>query len=299
MYAQAAETMEQDPILLNDRWQPVPRLSGPEAVAYLATVKEPSHPVVLENVMLGRMAMEWTPEFFKLNFPEVRKEVDGRMVSLPEQIDHILASSERSPAPYPYAVDLKREAPDLLHDLEPFLSFGRTDRTLHPMVPRFLLGGTIVHELFFGGLGSRYPILHYDALGMHTQSTQVFGRKEFYLFSPSQTALLYPYDDNPRVSRIGNMFQADLERFPLFAQARGMRTMLNAGDTLFFPRGWWHATYMPGPSITYGRAVVNASNWNVMMTESLHRWRTGRSPATLPAYAYGRLLGAAFDLFGR
>lgn len=178
----------------------VPHLTGAEARAYLEQAVLPSRPVVLPDIMEGCAALrKWTPAFFREKYPRVSAKVNGEAILLREQIDRMAVSSEEHPAPYPYSLDVRTALPDLLGDLQPMILFGSTDRTFDPCVPRAFLGGTIVHELFFGGCGASYPHLHYDLLAMHTQITQVHGEKEFFLYDPTQTPLLYPEPDCPRI----------------------------------------------------------------------------------------------------
>jgi hypothetical protein len=141
----------------------IPRFSGAEARALMNEPVMPTTPVILTDVMHGVPAMwKWTPDFFRSLYPKVTRKVRGRNVTLAEQLDHIQISNEKEPAPYPFNLDIEKEMPELLDDLRPFLRFGSTDITTHPWMPRYLLKGTIVHELFFGGKGSAYPWLHYD-----------------------------------------------------------------------------------------------------------------------------------------
>ncbi len=272
----------------------IPRFSGAEARALMNEPVMPTTPVILTDAMQGVPAMwKWTPDFFRSLYPKVTKKVRGRNITLAEQLELIRTSTDQHPAPYPFNLDLGKEMPELLDDLRPFLKFGNTDLTTHPRMPRYLLKGTIVHELFFGGKGASYPWLHYDILGMHTQITQIMGDKEFILFDPSQTPFLYPHDNNPRLSRVNNVFDPDLKEFPLFAKARSVSVTVHEGETLFFPNGWWHVTRMSGPSITYGRAVLNASNWDRMMRENFTNWCERRPALAIPTYLFSKLIGAA------
>jgi hypothetical protein len=277
--------------------RPVPRLSGSEARSYLRQRVLPDTPVIFTDVMQEVPAMtKWTPAFFKSRYPQITVDVEGRKVTLREQLQYIVDSTEERPAPYPFSFSIAGQAPELLGDLAPFVSFGRSDRTVHPWMLRPLLNGTVVHELFFGGRGSAFPHLHYDVLGMNTQITQVLGEKEFFLFDPSQTPFLYPDPLSPRVSTLNSIFSPDLERFPLFSQAKPTSVMLLQGETLYFPRGWWHVTRIHGPSITYGRAVVNASNWNLMMHENRDRWRSTQPLLALPGFMLGKAWGGMFRM---
>lgn len=278
----------------------IPRLSGADARAYLRKPVLPPYPVVLADVMDDAPAMyKWTPAFFRSRYPKLRKEINGRTSTLRDQLDHIMHSTPEDPAPYPFNISMELELPELLADLRPFIKFGSTDRTMHSLMPRWLMRSTTVHELFFGGRGASYPYLHFDLLGMHTQMTQLFGEKEFIFYDPGQRHLLYPSEENHRLSLIPDIFSPDLERFPLFAEARPMSVVLHEGETIFFPGGWWHTTRMHGPSISYGHAIVNASNWDAMVQENYDRWLITRPALARPARAFSRILGAMFTALER
>jgi len=277
--------------------RPVARLSGAEAKDYLKQRVLPEYPVIFTDVMRDVPAMtKWRPAFFDSHYSGLTRIIDGKPVTLREQLQHILDSTEERPAPYPFNFDIRKTTPELMKDLEPFVSFGHSDRTVHPLMPGPLTAATTVHEMFFGGRGSSYPRLHYDLLGMNTQITQVMGDKEFFFFDPSQTPYLYQDPLYPVNSKLNSIFTPDLERFPLFSQAKVLRVMLHEGETLYFPAGWWHVTRIYGPCITYGRAVVNASNWGLMMREDLGIWRRGHPVLALPAYALGNALGTLFNV---
>lgn len=274
----------------------VPRLSAKKARAYMDLRVLPDRPVVLPDIMEGRPALwKWTPAFFRRCYPELTAEVHVGSISLREQLDRMAVSSPEHPAPYPYSFDMAEHAPELLRDLHPHLRFGSSDRTFHRTMPRSFMNGTKAHELFFGGRGARFPLLHFDLLAMHTQITQIHGEKEFVLFDPRQTPLLYPEPGCPRVSRIPDVFAPDFSRFPAFARARATRVLLRPGETLFFPSGWWHTSRIHSTSITYGRAVLNASNWRGMLREKRMAWHTSHPLMAWPAYAYGRTLGMAMS----
>lgn len=273
------------------------RLSGNDAISYLRQPVLPPEPVVFPDIMERCPAVwKWTPQYFRATYPDLTCEVQGRVIALKEQLGLMEASTEEHPAPYPFNFDVAARTPELMDDLYPTIHFGSTDRTFHPLIPRFMTGGTIVHELFFGGRGSSYPQLHFDLLGMHTQITQIHGEKEFFLFDPAQSALLYPDPQQPRISSIPDIFAPDFHRFPAFRQAVAKRVLLRRGETLYFPAGWWHTTRMYGPSITYGRCVLNASNWGQMLRENRARWQKTHPLLALPTYVAGKALGGVLSV---
>jgi ribosomal protein L16 Arg81 hydroxylase len=67
--------------------------------------------------------------------------------------------------------------------------------------------------------------------------TQVYGRKRIRLISSHSLHLVYNYEsffsevdcENP-----------DFDKFPLFERAEILDVVLQPGDVLFIPVGWWH-----------------------------------------------------------
>ncbi|MFL9886217.1 cupin-like domain-containing protein [Paraburkholderia agricolaris] len=73
---------------------------------------------------------------------------------------------------------------------------------------------------------------------------QVRGRKKVRLFAPGQSELLYVLDafNSHQLCRV-NADTPDLVRFPLFAQASPVDVILEPGDLLIVPTGWYHCTW--------------------------------------------------------
>ncbi len=253
-------------------------------------------PVIVTDVAKKWPAVgKWTPEFFKANYPNVTKEVKGERITLADQMDRIKNSTPAHPAPYPYNLEIEDHFPDLMKDLEPQFVFGKMDRGASALMPRMLMNGTPIHEVFFGGNGSSFPFVHYDALFLHTQITQIHGDKDFVLFHPDDTPYLYPRPENEKFSQVRNVFEPDLVNFPLFANAKPYFETLHEGETIYFPCGWWHTTVTHGPSITYGRVVLNSLNYDRYLKDKYGRWvKNGRLKANA-AYAVGKLMGGVFS----
>ncbi|EIE24680.1 Clavaminate synthase-like protein [Coccomyxa subellipsoidea C-169] len=84
--------------------------------------------------------------------------------------------------------------------------------------------------------------LHYDG---HTSFlTQIRGRKRLLLYPPSALSKLQPYPSWHILRRRCRLDPAkpDLKRFPDFHQIEAVETVLEPGDTLFFPPRWAHYT---------------------------------------------------------
>jgi ribosomal protein L16 Arg81 hydroxylase len=88
--------------------------------------------------------------------------------------------------------------------------------------------------LWIGGTGVTTPLHHDTVQLMHTH---ILGRKRWRLISPLQTPLLY---NHVGVFSPVRLEQPDLGRYPKVAQARVIDVVLEPGETLFLPVGWWH-----------------------------------------------------------
>lgn len=255
---------------------------------------QPERPVILTEAAKRWKAIgKWTPEFFQQHYGRITYEISGRSYTLAEQVDLMRRSSTETPAPYPYNLEVADYFPELMNDLAPQLVFGKSDRAMHPLMPRALIHGTPVHEVFFGSKGSSFPFVHYDALELHTRITQIYGEKEFVLFQPSDGRYLYPRADNPKFSQVTDVYDPDLARFPEFHSAQPIHCTLAAGETIFFPRGWWHTTRMSGPSITYGRIVLNSTNYQAYLDDKYERWKKAGLLKAALAYGAGKVVGGA------
>mgnify|MGYP000267498947 CR=1 FL=1 len=90
---------------------------------------------------------------------------------------------------------------------------------------------------FFGCVGSTTP-LHNDIDMGDVLHTVIRGRRRVRLFAPQDSALLYRHPCTVR--SYVDLDTPDLARFPALAHARGYEVILEAGQTLYMPAGWWH-----------------------------------------------------------
>ena len=82
----------------------------------------------------------------------------------------------------------------------------------------------------------------------------VYGRKRFVLYSPSDTVNLYspPWHSISSTSAPSTIVRSKNCRArspPLYAKARPIEVVLEAGDFLYIPTYWWHAVYGDDPCV--------------------------------------------------
>ncbi|MGA0609026.1 cupin-like domain-containing protein [Caldimonas sp. KR1-144] len=88
---------------------------------------------------------------------------------------------------------------------------------------------------FWFGPGGTITPLHHDTLML--LHTQVVGRKRWRFVSPLETPRVYNY--NGVFSEV-DVDAPDLARYPRFAEVKVLEVVLEPGETMFLPLGWWH-----------------------------------------------------------
>jgi histone arginine demethylase JMJD6 len=227
----------------------------------------PHRPVVISDGLKAWPALaRWSPQFFKDRYAAKQVTAGGNTYPLGKLMDWVMRSTADDPAPYLRNEQLEELFPELMPDIQPtpeYLKPNWLNRPLtHPDVAQLHHGARI--ELFIGGAGQSFPVLHYDELCTHAFLMQIYGRKQYFVYPPDQTPFMYPIPDDPNRSQLNDVESPDLERFPLFARARGLTFTLDAGEMLFVPGGWWHTVRMLTPSITLSVNSANSSNWRLL-----------------------------------
>lgn len=272
---------------------PVDRRRGLSVAEFRREYADRNRPVVIEDALAGWPALrKWSPAFFADRYPD--KEVtfrDGSVLPMRRFIERVMASTMDHPAPYWTNAPVAEHFPELLADIDPELGFFRPNwarrRFLHPGMQASLNRGAMI-EMYIGGQGGSFPVLHWDGLSTHAYLMQIYGVKKYWVWPPSETPFMYPLKDPVNVSPIRDVENPDLEKFPQFAKARGGTLELHPGQLLFVPTRWWHTAKMLTPSITLSINTVNTSNWANFAQDMT---RKARGPAKWTKSAYLALAG--------
>jgi hypothetical protein len=101
----------------------------------------------------------------------------------------------------------------------------------------------------WAGRGSGLTPLHFDALSNFF--CKVRGQKQFLLYPPSQSFLLYPFPVGHPQDNFAMVdgWKLNTERFPASARATGLEATLGPGDVLYVPRYHWHTVRQTSPGI--------------------------------------------------
>ncbi len=188
----------------------------------------------------------WTPDYLssvlKDKLVVVRESNDGhfdlgeslceRTMSF-EQAAQLITDTREGRHIYIQQQPISQRLPELFDDVR---------------VPEWIAGGPQEPHFWFGSR-SVSP-LHFDQA--HNFFVQVYGEKEFTIFSPSDTKNLYPPplgDDNFHMSQV-RLDALDLTKHPRFRLATPMRFTMKPGEMLFLPAYWWHHVHSPGTAIS-------------------------------------------------
>ncbi len=127
--------------------------------------------------------------------------------------------------------------------------------------------------MFFGGKDSVVR-MHQDMDFANVFLTQLHGKKLVVLFPPKYSRFLYRYPFNVHSSV--NIEHPDFEKYPALRFVEGYTCILEPGDTLFMPSGYWHyIKYLEGGYAINQRALSPhpahwfRGFWNVAVLSNL------------------------------
>lgn len=121
-------------------------------------------------------------------------------------------------------------------------------------------------SFWFGPAGTVTP-LHHDTLMLF--HTQVVGRKRWRFISPLESPRLYNF--NGVFSPI-DIDRPDLHRFPDFAGVKVLEVIVEPGETVFLPLGWWHQVTSLDVSLSFSYSNLALPNHYSYTNPTIHDW---------------------------
>lgn len=257
----------------------IDRVSGLTHRAFVERYVATMRPVIVTDATAHWRALGlWTPEFFRDRHGSTEVLIDKKPWTLRTYIETLLAATPESPAPYLRNVLLEQWLPELMPDISPLprcISPNWLDSRVFPSSASLR-----ALEIYIGGAGAKFPVLHYDGFHTHAFLMQIYGKKRYVAFPPDQGACFYPKPGiEANKSSIEDFERPDLLRFPLFGKATPIVFDLHPGETLFVPGGWWHTVKILTPSITISVNAANRWNWDAFVADYVESKRRSRSSA--------------------
>ena len=233
----------------------------------------------------------WSAEHFRREYGSVRAEVelqggkDPRSyfperkyaeMDLTTFVDKLPGDSPRH---YLSQWPALRHIPQLTQDIVPLSDY----QTVPEYYPGFLQRRLRLERHFWFGAAGTFSTLHFDPADNFF--AQIWGRKKFILFPPEQGPLLYrshelceTYPFCLALFSPVDVAHPDLKRFPRYAEATPIEVVLDPGEILYLPAGWWHY-------VVSVDASIGLSHWwyrQAIPPKNVERYVTG-------AACWGRL----------
>lgn len=223
--------------------RPVDKVATISPAEFKEKYYEPMKPVVMTD-----LAKEW-PAYSKWNWQYFKEIVGDKKVGLYNNVKsdaytpintaddyktfgEYVEMIQQGPAAWRiFLFNIFDHAPQLIED------FTWPEHLMTGFVKKYPM-------LFTGGQGS-ITHMHFDIDLSHIIHTQFAGRKRVLLFEYTEKNKLYrkPFevlslaDFSHYAENRGN---PDFEKFPALKYAKGYEVVLEPGDTLFMPAGYWH-----------------------------------------------------------
>ncbi|MGI9527288.1 MAG: cupin-like domain-containing protein [Weeksellaceae bacterium] len=244
---------------------PITRVSNITKSEFIARFYKPQIPVVIEKLTEDWPASkQWTFDYIKsvaghlivpLYNSEPVKAEDGfnepkARMKLSEYIDLLERESTDLRI---FLFNLIKEAPQLQEDFH-YPKLGLTMMKTMPM-------------MFFGGYDSKV-FMHYDIDLANIFHFHFAGTKQCILVHPSQSKFMYQVPFSV-ISREDIDFEnPDFEKFPLLKNLKPYKAILNHGDTLYMPEGYWH--YMKYVTPGFSMSLRSIPKKPKHLTEALY-----------------------------
>ncbi len=215
--------------------QPIEKVALIQPQEFSESYFKPLRPLVIQRLAASWPATwKWTPDFFKSQHGDkLVKVYDSGFVAagknymsclktmrFGDYIDTIM-TQEKDLRMFLY--NIKSEIPELVDDIN------------FPTLVNNLSRNFVF--MFFGCKGA-VTQMHFDIDMSHVLHTAMYGKKTVYLFPYAQGKNLHRYPFTCR--SYVDIEKPDFVKFPNLREAEGYKVVLQQGETLYIPGGYWH-----------------------------------------------------------
>jgi hypothetical protein len=210
-------------------------------------------PVLIKGILEDTPAKNWSIELLE-------KELGHFPVKVFDQKrknnTSFLLGDHQVPMNHMLHLIRENKSSDLRMFVNPILTKNKKLANNIPCPPFFKCAFQLPNLMFIGGKGTIVP-LHYDFMYDDGLLTQFFGRKEIILIEPRQSKYLnrIPFNSTSMM----NLFEPNESEYPGLKNLRAYRVMLDHGDTIFIPSGYWHQMTYVDASLSIGFRKWNPS----------------------------------------
>jgi len=258
---------------LDPHYAQVEKRSHVPRAEFLERYVRGSRPLVLTGVARHWPALKrWSPAYLRERFGHLQIEIQAERSADPNyevnklehrramRLDQFVDQVTSGGASNDYYLTANNEAlrqpgfAPLLDDIGPLPDF--CDRAELAARASF----------WFGPAGTITP-LHHDTLMLC--HTQIVGRKRWRFISPLQTPKLYNHFD---VYSPIDLDHPDLERYPLFRDVTVLEVIVEPGETVFLPLGWWHQVTALDTSLSFSYSNLAVPNHYSFANPTIRDW---------------------------
>ncbi|MFV5550865.1 cupin-like domain-containing protein [Acinetobacter oleivorans] len=260
------ETVDQLAQLNSGYSEEIPSITAPQFSSFIKDYYSQHRPVILKEGIGHWPALhKWSPQYFASKFGHHSVEVQMNR-NLDEQFERHSPSLKQKMKMSEFVS--KVMSVDASND---FYMTANNATNSHQMLQELFLDigdfaegycdSALKDErsfLWFGPKGTFTP-LHHDLT--NNMLVQIYGRKKVTLIPALQVPHLY--NDHWVFSELSNANKIDFEKYPLARSITPVECILNAGEALFIPIGWWHSVESLDVSISISFTHFNAPNYYV------------------------------------
>jgi cupin-like protein len=196
---------------------------------------KPLKPLVIKELAKSWPALtKWTPEFFKEKHGQKQVKVydgsfveagehymsDAKIMNLSDYVEQVMTTSQDLRM---FLYNIKSEIPEIVNDV---------------VFPDLVKGFSKSFIFMFFGCKDSVTQMHFDIDMSHVFHTAISGKKTITIFPYEQHKNLHRYPFTCR--SYVDIDNPDYERFPGLREAKGYQVVLEKGETLFIPAGYWH-----------------------------------------------------------